>query len=247
MQRTFGHPDWPTLSNVADIYVGEIFDNAPNRKFLSDDPVGPIVLRGANLDRYLLREEATQGAPRYLREKAFNSGKAKAGKFELRQFDRIGIQRGSAVDNWRRLIGAIVPAGHYCFDTVLLVRARCIPLRVLLGIINSDLWEWRFRCTSMTNHVNEYDLADLAIPPTLTDLKHRPAAILDDHVKSLFRANSSSVRRSECQDVKKDSIDRLIDAFVFEAYGVSQADQRTICESLSRQTAVRVRLVEHSE
>jgi type I restriction-modification system DNA methylase subunit len=247
MQRIFGHPDWPTLSDVADIYVGEIFDNAPNRKFLSDDPVGPIVLRGANLDRYLLREKATQGAPRYLREKAFNSGKGKAGKSELRQFDRIGIQRGSAVDNWRRLIGAIVPPGHYCFDTVLLVRARLIPLRVLLGVINSDLWEWRFRCTSMTNHVNEYDLADLAIPPTLTDLKSHPAAILDDHVKVLLRASSANVRRSEWQDVREDSVDKLIDTSVFEAYGVSQADRKTILESLRRQTAVRVRSTESNE
>lgn len=237
----------PTLSDVADIYVGEIFDNAPNRKFLSDDPVGPIVLRGANLDRYLLREKATQGAPRYLREKAFNSGKGKAGKSELRQFDRIGIQRGSAVDNWRRLIGAIVPPGHYCFDTVLLVRARLIPLRVLLGVINSDLWEWRFRCTSMTNHVNEYDLADLAIPPTLTDLKSHPAAILDDHVKVLLRASSANVRRSEWQDVREDSVDKLIDTSVFEAYGVSQADRKTILESLRRQTAVRVRSTESNE
>jgi hypothetical protein len=247
IQRTFGHADWPTLSEIADIYVGEIFDNAANQRFLADDPVGPKVVRGANLDRYLFRDEATQGAARYLREKLFVSARSKGEKAEHRVFERIGLQRGSAVDNWRRLIGAVVPGGLYCFDTVLLIRPRSVSLRVLLGILNSDLWEWRFRCTSTTNHVNEYELADLVIPPQLIDEKHALALMMQNYVDKVLGSDPLSVRRSEYQSVSADSIDKQIDRLIFEAYEVSQGDQIIIINSLYRQATVRMRSLSLSE
>ena len=55
LKRAFRKEDWPRLRTVADVYVGEIFDNAPNKRFLSDEAVGPLILRGANIDRYFLR------------------------------------------------------------------------------------------------------------------------------------------------------------------------------------------------
>jgi hypothetical protein len=234
LQRTFGRKDWPSLRDVADIYVGEVFDNAPNQHFLSDQPIGPIVLRGAHLDRYLLRVEATQGENKYLWEKLFTSEKAGAGKSEFRKYERIGLQRGAAVDNWRRLIAAVIPAGRFSFDTVLLIRSRSIDLHVLLGIVNSDLWEWRFRCTSTTNHVNEYELSDLVIPPKLVDSKTPESQRLQKAVTQVLQALPSQVRRSECQTVSDDSIDMGIEEIVFDAYGVTAADQKTILDSLRR-------------
>jgi hypothetical protein len=115
LRHAFAKNDWPTLSDVAQVYVGEVFDNAPNKKFLSDEPVGPIVLRRANIDRYLLREEASQGRNRYLREKLFRNQKARTTKLDFLSKERVALQRGAAVDNWRRLIACPLPTGVYCF------------------------------------------------------------------------------------------------------------------------------------
>lgn len=247
LQRTFGRIDWPSLVNVADIYVGEVFDNSLNHHFLSDQPIGPIVLRGAHLDRYLLREQATQGENKYLREKLFTSEKAGTDKSEFRKYERIGLQRGAAVDNWRRLIAAIIPAGRFSFDTVLLIRPRSIDLHVLLGIVNSDLWEWRFRCTSTTNHVNEYELSDLVIPPKLVDSMSPESQRLQKVVKQLLQSLPSEVRRSECQTVSDDSIDMRIEELVFRAYEVKADDQKTIIDSLRQDLIHRQVLTEDVE
>ena len=144
-------------------------------------------------------------------------------------------------NNLRRLSCCVIPAGHYSFDTVLLIRARSIPLFTLLGIVNSDLWEWRFRCTSMTNHVNEYEIGNLAVPLEFTDVKNPISAALQQHAKAANHAKTPGIRRSEQQLTPANSIDLLIDKIVFDAYGVSEADQRVIRESLKRQATVRTR------
>jgi hypothetical protein len=234
LRHAFAKKDWPRLSDVARIYVGEVFDNAPNKKFLSDEPVGPLVLRGANIDRYLLREEPSQGRNRYLQEKSFRRQKARATKFEWLNKERIGLQRGAAVDNWRRLIACPIPASVYCFDTVLLLVPNAIDQQILLSLLNSDLWEWRFRCTSTTNHVNEYELADLVLPPSLLDENTYEYKQLRSCVESILQSPEAEVRRSEHQMIPAKSVDFQIDELVFQMYGLRKDDVEVIRRSLSR-------------
>lgn len=234
LRRAFAKKDWPRLNDVAQIYVGEVFDNAPNKKFLSDEPVGPLVLRGANIDRYLLREEASQGRNRYLREKLFRNQKARTTKLDFLSKERVGLQRGAAVDNWRRLIACPIPSGVYCFDTVLLLVPNVIDKRILLGLLNSDLWEWRFRCTSTTNHVNEYELADLVLPPSLLDENTYEYQQLQSLVESLLSSPESEVRRSDYQTISTKSVDFQIDELVFQMYGLRKDDVEVVQKSLSR-------------
>jgi hypothetical protein len=235
LKHAFEKNGWPSLSDVAEIYVGEVFDNAPNKKFLSDEPVGPSVLRGANIDRYLLREVASQGKNRYLREKLFLKEKKRA--IKLTQFLkewRIGLQRGAAVDNWRRLIACPIPGGNYCFDTVILVLPKKIDLYVLLALLNSDLWEWRFRCTSSTNHVNEYELIDFVIPPCLVDEETREFDVLKKMVGMIVDSTSIEVRRSDKQKIAHDSLDLQIDEIIFKIYDLHEDDIAVIRKSLGK-------------
>ena len=207
--RKFERPDWPSLGDIAKIFVGEVFDNAPNKKYLSDHPIGPVVTRGANIDRYAYRPSASQGAPRYIDAAKFVSDKAGSEKLSYFDTQKIGVQRGAAVDMWRRLIGCVIPERKFCFDTVLLLAPRRVDFRVLLGLINSDSWEWLFQCTSATNHVNEYDLADLRVPPWVCDTSdtrtQRMISLVDDCL------SSSDVRRTECREISSRSPDALLE------------------------------------
>jgi len=225
--RIFFKENWKRLSDVANIYVGEVFDNAPNKKYLSNEPIGPLVLRGANLDRYLLREKPSQGTNRYLKKELFLKDKKKSEKIVLLNNQRVGLQRGAAVDNWRRLIGCIIPPGEFCFDTILLINPKSIDIYCLLGLLNSQLWEWRFRCTSATNHVNEYELVDYPIPPLLLDSKSSDSIQLRTFVKQAYDANYE-VKRSGNQKVGKDSIDLLIDQLVYKLYGLTENDIQVV-------------------
>jgi Eco57I restriction-modification methylase len=234
LQHAFARANWPTLGELAQVYVGEIFDNAPNKRFLSDEPVGPLVLRGANIDRYLLREYPTQGKNRYLRESLFRKEKKRAVKLDFLNEKRIGLQRGAAVDNWRRLIACPIPAGAFSFDTVLLILPKSIDSLVLLGLINSDLWEWRFRCTSTTNHVNEYELIDLIIPPRLIDENTYEHKCLRSWVEAILEPPELVVRRSDCQVISPTSIDFQIDELIFQVYSLRNEDIEVIRNSLKR-------------
>jgi len=227
--------DWTRLGDVAKIYVGEVFDNAPNKKYLSNEPIGPLVCRGANIDRYLLREESTQGENRYLKEELFKKGKQRAIKFEFLYKTRLGLQRGAAVDNWRRLIACIIPAGIYCFDTILLIIPKGIDIKVLLGLINSDLWEWRFRCTSTTNHVNEYELEELVIPPCLLDPNSQKSEKLRNLAERILKDPYNLARRSEQQALQPNYADSQIDVIVFQLYGLKEEEIAVVRNSLRRE------------
>lgn len=232
LKRAFAKGDWPRLNDLAYIYVGEIFDNAPNKKFLSNKQVGPLVLRGANVDRYLLRGQPTQGENRYLNEKLFRNMKQRAEKLNFLNQERIGLQRGAAVDNWRRLIACLIPTNYYSFDTILLLSPKSIDKLILLGLLNSDLWEWRFRCTSTTNHINEYELIDLVVPPCLLDQNSEEYRTLWDLVKKVL--SGALVRRSEHQEIATGSVDFEIDELIFRLYGLNESEIVLVKKSLQR-------------
>ena len=234
LKDAFGTNSWPRVGDITRIYVGEVFDNAPNKKYLSLESVGPVVLRGANIDRYLLRKKPSQGENRYLKEKLFRKGKQRAQKLSFLNEERIGLQRGAAVDNWRRLIACLIPAGFYCFDTVLLIIPKDIDKRVLLGLLNSDLWEWRFRCTSTTNHVNEYELFNFPVPPCLLDKNAHEHKQLCRLVDLVLRSPDGSIRRSDSQLIPSDSADLQIDDLVFKVYGVKEDKVDIVRRSLNR-------------
>jgi hypothetical protein len=165
------HPQLGKLaSQLITIYAGEICDNAANSHFLSDEPVGPQVLRGANIGRYELVPEAKQGEPRYLRLEQWTQARGDSERGTHYKAPRIGFQKGAAVDNWRRLIATMVPEGEHCFDTIGYIPEESTQrLHLWLALLNSALWEFRFRATSTTNHVNAYELGDIVVPGHVLD------------------------------------------------------------------------------
>ncbi|MGI8551457.1 MAG: Eco57I restriction-modification methylase domain-containing protein, partial [Dehalococcoidia bacterium] len=222
------------LKDVAEIYAGEICDNAQNAAYLSNDPIGPLVLRGANIDRYLLRSKAKQGKPRYLRVERYLAAKRDSAKARHHEALRIGFQKGAAIDNWRRIIGTIIPPGYYCFDTIMYLVPKGADDRALLGILNSELWEWRFRATSVTNHANTYEIQEILIPNSLlepaTQAHAKLVALVD---KALTSEDEMQVVRAHSRDLEPNSIDRQIDTLVYEAYRVMEPGREIIRSALA--------------
>jgi Alw26I/Eco31I/Esp3I family type II restriction m6 adenine DNA methyltransferase len=132
---------------------------------LSDSPVGPKVLRGANVDRYEFNEEPKQGTPAYLRVDEFLQNRSLDSKaFDHREV-RIGYQRGAAIDNWRRIIACVIQPGGFCSDTINYIAKPKADFYFVLGLLNSQLYEWRFKLTSTNNHVNSYEVDNLPLCP----------------------------------------------------------------------------------
>ena len=151
--------------DVAKCYLGELMTNAKNWHLTSSEPIGPRLLRGANINRYVLLPEPKQGDPLYLREADFLHEYAEDIRVNHHGSIRIGFQESSPIDNWRRLIACVIPAGHYCVHKIRYFTGDSkYDLFALLALFNSELSDWRFSMTSTNNSVNEYEVNALPIP-----------------------------------------------------------------------------------
>ena len=152
------------LGSVAKLSQGEV-NETTCREFLSTSDIGPMVLRGASISLYAVRE-ASQGTPLHLNVKDFLRNKTKDSKAWDHAALRIGLQRKAPQNNFRRLIAAPINKGEFCFDSVSYVtqNVASINLDLLLVLTNSKLLDWYFRIVSTNSTVNEYQFNLLPIP-----------------------------------------------------------------------------------
>jgi hydroxymethylpyrimidine pyrophosphatase-like HAD family hydrolase len=99
----------------------------------------------------------------------FLKEKSKESKAYHHNLDRIGFQRSSPQNNFRRIIAAPIKKGLYCFDTVSYVTEKStnIDLDVLLAFLNSKLYDWYFSATSTNSKINEYQFNILPFIETI--------------------------------------------------------------------------------
>ncbi|MBI5327207.1 MAG: Fic family protein [Deltaproteobacteria bacterium] len=154
-----------TLGHFAPSQQGEV-NLTGHCDFLTDEKKGQVVLRGGHINRYEFQEEPKQGEPMYLDVKRFLDAHGKNTKAYDYRHTRIGYQRGAAIDNWRRIIATIVEKDNFCSDTInYIITPKEYNLFAILALLNSSLWEWRFRLTSTNNHVNSYEIDSMPMPP----------------------------------------------------------------------------------
>ena len=159
--------DGIVLKHFAPSQQGEV-NLTSHSEYLTDEEKGQIILRGAHINRYEFQEEPKQGTPMYLDVNRFLDAYGKDTKAYAYKYIRIGYQRGSAIDNWRRIIATIVEKDNFCSDTInYIVNPKKFDLFAILALLNSSLWEWRFRLTSTNNHVNSYEIDSMPMSPTL--------------------------------------------------------------------------------
>ena len=155
------------LGHLCTSYQGEVNETTEKKKQnLSKVPEeGPLILRGSNICLYTVRN-ASQGEDIFLLESPFLKDKAATTKaFHSRQ-RRIGFQRSSPQNNFRRIIATPIEAGNYCFDTVSYVpdsESKLAP-QFLAALLNSKLLDWYFRLGSTNSKVNEYQFNNLPCP-----------------------------------------------------------------------------------
>jgi hypothetical protein len=160
-------------SELFQIFPGEIMLNAQFQPYISDR--GQLLLRGANIGRYEVHRQAKQGIPAYLDLAKYRRDKGDRGKAGHHLLPRLGFQRGSAIDNFRRLIACYLPPGEFCTDTVGYIVNPSVSLYAGLAWFNSAVCEWRFGRTSTNNHVNAYEIATLPFPRFAgDDAEHAP-------------------------------------------------------------------------
>lgn len=162
--RMMRSPGMAHLGDFATSFQGEI-NETTCRRWIDYEGKGSLILRGANVCLYALRE-ASQGEAAYLDVNRFLTKKRQGTKAFDHLFHRIGFQRMSPQNNFRRLIMAPIPKGQFCFDSIsyFTPSSTVIPFEVIIAVFNSRLTDWYFRLGSTNATINEYQVDNLPCP-----------------------------------------------------------------------------------
>lgn len=143
---------------------GEIVFNEAFREYLTDDARNALVLRGGHVQRYEIVDEVKQGEPVYIRRAAFLKRAAPGSSAFHHTMPRVVYQECAAIDNWRRVIAAFLPAGSFCGHKICyFADYKCSEL-ALLAVFNSRLLEWLVGVLSVTNSLPAYLIGLLPFP-----------------------------------------------------------------------------------
>lgn len=148
---------YPNILNMR----GEL-DLTFHKKHISKDSTIYKLIRGVNVDEFSLK-----GKFDFVDMDFINSIKSKR---EHIQSERICCQQISNLNSKKRVKFCYVPKNmvlanscNYISISKDLFNNR-ITIYYLLGILNSNLIDWRFKLTSSNNHISNYEISELPIP-----------------------------------------------------------------------------------
>ncbi len=212
------------------------------RSFIKDSPNLARLLKGVEVGRYHLQERLSQGHREWFDEQEFLRINAKK---PIVYQQRIATQRITGVDERLRVVATLInPPVYFADSTNSIILGSPSPYRLeyLLGLLNSFLFQWRFKLTSTNNNVGTNELN--AMPFRAINLMD-PAdkAYHDRMVELVERMLSLYKRLAEARTPQDKTIlqqqlaltDKQIDRLVYELYGLTDNDIKQI----EKQTTVK--------
>jgi len=181
--------------------------------FISAAPTGVPLIRGDQIERFtssLASDKARWTLP------AFLSDRISARKLRHTTQVRVVGRQCSYLKKPRRLSFSLIDRGSVVANSCnyLVVRDGDPSdlSKYLVGVLNSAVLEWRFRLTSSTNHVGNYELDALPVPAADADLVRTVNGLVDRLLS----------------DPLDWEVDRELDEVWFDAYGLASDSRERV-------------------
>ncbi len=174
-----GEADWALLDWLAENaprrfdemavgYVGEV-DQTVYRRHMKDRDTGTLLLRGSHLRPFAPDLEARAEGERFLDRDGFLAQKGRSATSCLARIAprvaQLGIRN---METRPRLVAAAIPANVFAGNSVNVWLPRAgVGLGLLCGLLNSRLYDWRFRLTSSNHNINLCEIQTLPLPEAL--------------------------------------------------------------------------------
>ena len=177
------NPRFCRLGDVAQPMSGEVVFNKSFRPYLSDNPQHTLVLRGGHIQRYEVIDDPKQGSPVYIDMKKWLGVAGDGTSAFAHTRERVVYQESAALDNWRRIIATLLPAGNVCGHKICYLPEIAYDNLAFLAVFSSRTIEWRFRLVSMTNSLSAYQLSPIPFPRiSFTTPKRKRAALVKEGI-----------------------------------------------------------------
>ena len=191
---------------------GEL-DMTAAKPFFTDNNEYPLILKGAQVQKYFISDKPSQGKIEYLDTDKYFANNSKIGRITDSNLERIVMQRITGVDSKIRLILSIVKPEIYCANSTNYILADDIfNLKYLLSLLNSKLINYFFKTTSTNTNVTSGELESI---PIFDTSDKTPFIDKVDHILSLKKDNPAT---------DTSALEREIDFMVYALYGLTQEE-----------------------
>ena len=231
------------LADISDFDVtrGEI-NQTIYRELISSEKRGlKRLLKGVEIGRFRQNATLKQGIREWFNETVFKAGGHERPNAYRR---RIATQRITGVDERLRVVATVVDPPAYFADStnsITAVAASPYRLEYLLGLLNSRLFQWRFKLTSTNNNVGTNEL--LAMPFRTIDFTNKSDKSRHDRVVELVERMLALHEQLPQAKTDQDktvlerqiaTVDRQLDQLVYELYGLTDAEIALVEEATVR-------------
>jgi Alw26I/Eco31I/Esp3I family type II restriction m6 adenine DNA methyltransferase len=220
------------LGEILDFVIrrGEINQTIFN-DYITDNENDKRLLKGVEIGRYVIRDKLSQGHREFFNEEEFLKNESKR---EIINYKRIATQRITGVDERLRIVASLIDPITYFADSsnsVSINHPTKYRLEYLLGLLNSSLFQWRFKITSTNNNVGTNELKSMPFrtidfdDPTDKARHDRLVAMVENMLA--WNRQLAATRTPQEQAVLERQIaatDREIDQLVYELYGLTGAE-----------------------
>lgn len=192
------------LGDYCESFQGEINETTDRKKGNIEEVSNKElpILRGANVCLYAIRD-ASQGETLFLNKSSYLFKKKHNSKAYHHKEQRLGWQRKSPQNNFRRIISTLIEPGRFCFDSVNYIpeSKSKFSLHYLMALLNSKFLDWYFRLGSTNSSVNEYQFKNL------------PCFIFDENINDINDMHINEIMHLIENDQQYDAVMKLKDNF----------------------------------
>lgn len=198
-------------------YEGEL-NMTFHKSYFSKNVSFPKILKGASIQRFFFTESMSQGEVEYLDEKRYLKDFC-GDKTMHHNFERIAMQGMTGANDKVRIIMTIIPKGIYLANSCnYLLPTDKFPAKYLLGLLNSKLINWFFRCFSTNSNVNGYEIESLPVPQ-VSLIKQKPIISLVDKILAAKKDNP---------DADTSKLESQIDELVYDLYCLTEEEKEIV-------------------
>jgi hypothetical protein len=224
------------LAEIKDFIVrrGEI-NQTIYRKFIKNNPDMVRLLKGVEVGRYKTNTKLSQGYREWFDEKRFLEEKPEK---PIVNYSRIATQRITGVDERLRIVANIIEPKTYFADStnsIAIVTDSIYSLSYLLGLLNSLLFQWRFKITSTNNNVGTNELNSMPFrkidfsDPIEKSNHDKIVALVERIITLQHQLQKSNFTQTQIVIQRQiEATDRHIDQLVYKLYKLTDEEIKIV-------------------
>jgi Alw26I/Eco31I/Esp3I family type II restriction m6 adenine DNA methyltransferase len=209
------------LSKYYKCLEGEL-NMTTHKNYLIKDTYSPLVIKGAQVQRYYITDTPSQGEVEYVNKIRYLKDNNRSKKSKHHEMIRIAMQGITGANDKTRLVATIIDRNIFlansCNYIISTTESTRYSIWFLLGLFNSTFTNWIFRRSSTNSNVNCYEVNSLRLPK-FNDVLYQNCERL---VKQIISNPEVDTSKEEAE----------IDRIVYDMYGLTAEEINIIEEKV---------------